>query len=135
MGLSSLRLRFFSVHDDRTDRLALMHQVEALVDLLELQGVSDHRVDLNLSVHVPIDDLRYVGTTSCTAECRAFPDATGDELERPGGDFLAGFGHADHHGYAPAAVAGFKRLAHHGGIAGAVEGEIGAAVGERDEVL
>src|SRR6185312_16293061 len=105
---------------------------EAFVDLLELESVGGHRIDLNLSIHVPVDDFRYVGAAAGAAECRALPDAAGDKLERPSGNFLAGFGHANHDGYAPAAVAGFKRLAHHGGIAGAVEGEIGASVRKGD---
>jgi hypothetical protein len=37
-----------------------VHQVEALVDVLERHGVGDHRVDLDLAVHVPVDDLRHV---------------------------------------------------------------------------
>ena len=49
-------------------------------------------------------------------------------------DFLAGFRHADDDRYAPAAMAGFQRLAHHGGVAGAVEGVVGAAVGQRDQM-
>src|SRR5580692_97144 len=124
-----------SVNDDRSDRFAFVHQVEPFVDLLELEGVRDHRIDLNFSVHVPVDDFWYVGAAAGAAECRTFPDTAGNKLERPGGDFLAGFGHADHHRYAPATVTGFERLPHHGGIAGAVEGEIGAAVRERHQML
>src|SRR5579859_3320539 len=135
MGLSSLRFEIPSVNDDRTDRFTFVHQVESFVDLLEFEGVGDHRIDLNFSVHVPVDDFRYVGAAAGAAKRRALPDTAGDELERPSGDFLASFGHADHHGYAPAAVTGLERLPHHGGIAGAVEGEIGAAVGQRDQML
>src|SRR5712672_4203353 len=121
-------------HDDRTDRLALVHQIEAPVDLLQLEDVRDHRIDLDLSVHVPVDDFRHVGAAARAAERRAFPDPPGHELERPGCNFLAGFGDPDHHGDAPTAVAGLQCLAHHGGIAGAVEGVVGAAVGEPDQM-
>src|SRR5579863_985281 len=124
-----------SVNDDRSDRFTFVHQVEPFVDFLELEGVGDHRVDLNLSVHVPVDDFWYIGAAAGAAEGRAFPDTAGDKLERSGGDLLAGFGYADHHRYAPASVTGFECLPHHGGIAGAVEGEIGAAVRERHQVL
>src|SRR5882724_12222716 len=122
-------------HDDRTDRLALVHQVESLVDLLQFEDVCDHRIDLNLSVHVPIDDFRHIGATARAAERGTFPDAAGHELEWPGGDLLAGFRDADDHGDAPAAVARLERLAHHGGVASAVEGVIGAAIGERHQML
>src|SRR6185437_496522 len=124
-----------SEHHDRTDRLALVHEIKALVDVLELQHVGDHRVDLDLAVHVPIDDFRHVGAAARAAERGALPDPAGDQLERPRRDFLAGFRHADHDRDAPAAMTGFQRLAHHRGVAGAVEGEIGAAVGQPDQVL
>src|SRR5277367_2045940 len=124
-----------SVNDDRSDRFTFVHQIEAFVDFLQLEGVGDHRIDLNFAVHVPVDDFWYVGAAAGAAEGGTFPDSAGHKLERPGSDFLAGFGHADHHGYTPATVTGFECLPHHGGIAGAVEGEIGAAVRERHEVL
>src|SRR5215475_10800285 len=136
MGQSSSVLDAFRlVHDDRTDRFAFMHQIEALVDLIELQHVRDHRIDLDFSVHVPIDDLRHVGAAARAAEGGAFPDAAGHELERPGGDFLAGFRDADDHGNAPATMTALQGLAHDRRIAGAIEGVIGAAVGERDQML
>src|ERR1700738_1621151 len=123
MGLSSLCLTFFaSKYDDRPDRLALVHQIESLVDLLQLEDVRDHRVDLDLSVHVPVDDLRHVGAATCTAECGTFPHAAGYELEWPGGNFLSGFGDSDDDGDPPAAVAGLQRLAHQRGVARAMAG-------------
>src|SRR5262245_43570341 len=95
----------------------------------------DHRIDLDLSVHVPVDDLRHVGSATRAAERSALPDAAGHQLERPGGDFLASFGDADDDGGAPAAMAAFQRLAHHRDVAGAVESVVGAAVGQADEML
>src|SRR6202012_707635 len=100
-------------HDYRTDRFSLMHQIESLVDLLELENVGDHRIDLDLAVHVPVDDFRHVGAAARAAERRTLPDPAGDELERPGGDLLAGFRNAHPHRNAPAAVTGFQRLPHH----------------------
>src|SRR5206468_5987388 len=97
--------------------------------------MGDHRIDLDLSVHVPVDDFRYISAPARAAERGAFPDAAGDELERSGGDFPAGFGDADDDGDAPAAMAAFQRLAHDRDVAGAVESEVGAAVGEPNEVL
>src|SRR3982074_106346 len=93
MGLSSLFDVFDLEHDDRTDRLAFVHQVESLVDLLPLENGGDHRIYLDLAVHVPVDDLRHVGTAARAAERRALPDPAGNELERPGGEFLAGLRH------------------------------------------
>src|SRR5262249_54945156 len=123
------------VDDDRADRFTLVHQIKALVDVLELEDVGDHGIDLNLLVHVPVDDLRHVGAPARAAERRALPDPPGDELERSRGNLLAGLGNADDDRDAPAAVAAFQRLAHHGGVAGAVEGVVGPAVGQRHQML
>src|ERR1700736_5692360 len=94
MGLSSLFDVFDLEHDDRTDRLAFVHQVESLVDLLQLEDVGYHRINLDLSVHVPVDDLRHVGTAARAAERRALPDPAGDQLERARRDLGAGGGGA-----------------------------------------
>jgi len=49
--------------------------------------------------------FRDVGTAARTAECRALPDAAGDQLKRAGCDLRAGRGDADDDGLAPAAMA------------------------------
>src|SRR3954468_12731632 len=105
--------RRLSVDDDGANAFARMHQVEALVDLLELQNVSDHRVDRDLAVHIPVDDLRNVGASLRAAERGAAPVAAGDELEGAGGDLPPCFGDADDDRRAPAAMAGLERGAHH----------------------
>src|SRR5256885_10620825 len=84
-----------SVHHDRAYGFALVHQVEALVDVGELQLVRDQVVDVDLLLHVPIDDLRHVAPALGAAERGAFPYAAGDELERARLDLLAGPRNAD----------------------------------------
>src|SRR3546814_12618885 len=83
---------------------------------------------LDLAIHVPVDDLGHVCAAPGAAEGGALPHATGDELERAGGDFLARFGDADDDAFTPAAVAAFERGAHHFGITGRIEAIVGAAV-------
>ena len=61
-----------------------MHEVEPPVDLVEAEPRGDHRVDLDLAGHVPVDDPRHVGAPARAAEGRAFPDAARDELEGAG---------------------------------------------------
>src|SRR5437660_8069097 len=101
-----------SVHDHAPDALALVHQVEALVDLCQRHGVRDHRVDLDLALHVPVDDFRHVGAAARATECRALPDASGHQLEWTGCDLRAGRGDADADGLAPAGITGYTRVAH-----------------------
>src|SRR5581483_10534481 len=55
------------------DRRAFVHQVEGLVDVSDRQRVRDERVDVDLLLHVPVDDLRHVGAASRAAERGAFP--------------------------------------------------------------
>src|SRR6202521_3074061 len=95
--------RSASVGDYCADRLALVHQVESFVDSIERQDVRDQIVDVDLAVHVPINDLRHVGAATRTAKRGSFPHPTGNELERAGADFLAGAGDPDDHRNAPTA--------------------------------
>ena len=106
---------------------ALVHQIEGAVDVAERHGVGDHRIDLDLPVHIPVDDPRHIGAAPGAAEGGSFPDAAGDELERTGRDLLTRTGDADDDADTPAAVAGLQRLPHDGDVAGAVEGVVGAA--------
>src|SRR5271166_2548819 len=108
----SRQQRSASVEHYTPDRLSFMHQVKRPVDVGERHGVSDHRVDLDLAVHVPVDDLGYVGAPARAAEGGAAPDSSGHELERSSCNFLAGTGDADDHAFAPAPVAAFERSAH-----------------------
>ena len=69
------------VDHDRADALAGMHQLKTPVDVVERQDVGDHRIDVDLAVHVPIDDFRHVGAAARAAEGRALPRPPGDQLE------------------------------------------------------
>ena len=112
-----------------------MHEVEGAVDVRQGHRVGDHRVDLDLPVHVPVHELGDVGPAAETAERAAAPDAAGDELEGPGADLDAGAGDTDHHRLAPTLVAALEGLPHQGRVADALEGVVRAAVGEGDQVL
>src|SRR4029453_4522955 len=70
------------------DRFARVHQVERLVDVVERHRVGDQVVDVDLALHVPVDDLRHVSAAACAAECRALPHSTGHQLERTRLDLL-----------------------------------------------
>src|SRR5215210_4249659 len=122
-----------SIDDDGPDRLPATHEVECAVDLLQLQPVGDHGIDLDHAVHVPIDDARNIGAAASAAEGGAAPDAAGDELEGPCRYLLTRAGDADDHRLTPALVAGFERGTHDFHIADAFEGVIGAAAGQFDE--
>src|SRR5882672_4250098 len=133
-SLRTVMAASFLERDDAADRLALVHQVEGVVDLLDRHGVGDQRIDVDLAVHVPVDDLGHVAPSLGAAERRAQPVPASHELEGPRGDLLTGAGDADDHRFAPAAMTAFQRLAHQLGVADTFEAVVGAAVGEFDQV-
>ena len=51
-----------------------MHEIEGLVDLFQRHGVGDQVVDLDLALHVPVDDLRYIGAAAGATKGGAAPD-------------------------------------------------------------
>src|SRR5262245_28870632 len=110
-----------------------MHQVERAVDLRERHRVRDQVVDVDLAVHVPVDDLRHIGAALRAAECSPAPDAPSNQLERPRPDLLTRAGDADDDALAPTLVAALERLAHHLHVADAFEREIHPAAGEVDD--
>src|SRR4029079_18310734 len=90
--------------------------------------------DVDLAVHVPVDDPRHVGAAARAAERGPAPDAPGDQLERARLDLLAGAGDADDGRLAPAAVAALQRLPHQIDVADTLEAVVGPAAGQLDEV-
>src|ERR1700738_2323793 len=116
-----------SVYHHAADACARVHQIEALVDVSERHGVRDHRIDLDLALHVPVHDFRHVSAAARATERSAFPHAAGDELEGTSCDFRTSGGHADDDGLSPAAMAGLQRLTHDHHIARAIEGVVGPA--------
>src|SRR5580700_10247867 len=95
--------------DHRTDHLALVHQVEGLVDLIQRQYLADHLVDLDVAGEIAIDVARQLRAPLDAAECRAAPHSSGDQHERTRRDFLAGTCDADDGRFTPAFVAAFER--------------------------
>src|SRR5262245_55157592 len=124
-----------SVDDYATNRFALVHQIERVVDLAERHRVRDQVVDVDLAVHVPVDDLRHIGTAARAAECSALPHPPGHQLERPRLDLLPRARDADDHRDAPAAMAAFERLTHQIDVTDALEAVVSTAVRQRNQVL
>src|SRR6056300_488363 len=104
-----------------------MHQVEGFVDLFQRHGVGDHRINLNLAVHVPVDDFRHVRAAFRATKGSALPNTASDQLERTGADLGTCGGHTDDDRHAPATVRAFQRVAHHLHVAGSVKAVIHTA--------
>ena len=37
-----------------------MHQIKPFVDIVQAHRVGDHWINLNLAIHIPIDNLRHI---------------------------------------------------------------------------
>src|SRR4030081_3283361 len=102
-----------SILDHGSNYLARMHQLERIVDLVQRQHFGDHFVDLDFAVEVPIDIAWKLRTAFDAAERGAAPDATGDQLERAGRDFLTRARDTDDNRFTPAFVTTLQGRAHH----------------------
>ena len=58
---------------DSADRFTFVHQIKTMIYLVQGQLVGDHRINLDLAVHVPIHDLWNIRTTRRSAERRPAP--------------------------------------------------------------
>ena len=67
--------------DDAADAVTSLHVLEGSVDLVERLSVGDELVNLELAVHVVVDEVRELSAALDTTECTTFPDTAGDELE------------------------------------------------------
>src|SRR3954447_11396706 len=93
-----------SVNHHRPDPLAAANQIEAVVYFLERQHMRDQIIDVDLSVHVPIDNPRHIGPAACAAKRSAHPGPPSHQLEWPRGNLLPRAGDANDDGLAPAAM-------------------------------
>ncbi len=57
-----------SENHNRADGFTGVHQVKTLVDFLERQHMGDHRVNLDLAVHVPIHNFGHIGAAARAAK-------------------------------------------------------------------
>ena len=67
--------------DDTANAVTSLHVLEGGVDLVEGLSVGDELVNLELAVHVVINEVGKLGATLDTTEGTSLPDTTSDELE------------------------------------------------------
>ena len=94
-----------------------MHQIKSLVDFIKRQRVGNHRVDIDLAIHIPIDNFRHIGSATRTTKSGATPASSSHQLERAGAYFLTRTRNADDDRFTPSFMRTFKRLTHNFDIA------------------
>src|SRR5882762_2058517 len=124
-----------SILDHRTNNLARVHQLEGIVDLIQWQHFGDHLVDLDLAVEVAVHVSRQLRAAFDAPECRAAPNATGNQLKRTSRYLLTCACDTDDNRFAPSLVTTLQRRSHHMNVADALEGVVDAAVGQVDDDL
>lgn len=82
-----------------------MHEIEGFVDIGEGHFMRDEVIDIDFTLHVPVDNFRDIGASSGTPKSGPSPGAPGDQLERSGRYFLTGAGNANNAALAPAFMA------------------------------
>ena len=66
-----------------------MHQIKSPIDLFQRQGMGDHRVNLNLAIHIPVYNFRHINRyPSCPAKGRTAPETAGHQLKKGGNGSL-----------------------------------------------
>lgn len=117
-----------------SNAFALLHVFEALVDVVEVGGVSNVVIDLESAIQVPLNDTGQLGPALDTTECGTLPSSTGDELEGTGGDLLASSSDTDDGADTPTLVASLQGASHDLDVSGAIESVVETAVGDLDEM-
>jgi hypothetical protein len=53
----------------RSDTLARMHQIKGPIDIVKWHRVGNEIVNIYLAIHIPVDNLGYIGTAPSTTKC------------------------------------------------------------------
>lgn len=77
---SCTRLIFLHV-DNAPNAITSLHVAKSLVDIGQRLAMRDELVDLELVVHIVVNEIRELSAALDTAEGAALPHAAGDELE------------------------------------------------------
>ena len=96
--------------------------------------MGDHRVNLNLAIHIPVYNFRDIRAPSCPAKGRAAPGTTGHQLKGAGADLFASPRHTDNNGFAPAFMGAFQCDTHHICIADTFKAVICPAAGQLNQM-
>lgn len=76
-----LSIRLLAHVDDAANAVTSLHVLESGVDLVEGLSVGNELVDLELAVHVVVNEVGKLGATLNTTEGTSLPDTASDELE------------------------------------------------------
>ena len=97
--------------------------------------MGDHLVDIDFSLHVPVDNLRDVRSASCTAERGTSPRPSGHQLERSRRNFLPCAGHPNDAALTPSLMTALESLAHDIHVADALKTVINTATSHLNQVI
>src|SRR3954468_7042838 len=115
-----------SEFDHAADPVLGLHQLEAVVDVVERDAVGDEGVDVDVAVQIALHEPGDLVAALDAAERGAGHAPAGDEQARDDVQRLALAGHAGHGAQAPAHARGPHRPAQHLDVAGGLERVVGA---------
>ena len=110
-----------------------MHKIESLVNSLQGERVSDHRIDFDLAAQISLDVTGQLRAAFDSAKGCSAPDPPGNELERSSADFLSRRCDADDDRFTPPLVTTLQGGAHRFHVADAFKRVVDAAIGHIDD--
>src|SRR5437588_10035166 len=115
--------------DHAADAVLCLHQLEAMVDVVEREPVREERLDVHVACKPAFDELRDLGPPLDTTERAAGDAPAGDEEARYHLQYVSLAGDAAHGRQSPRLACRLDRLAHDGHVAGRLEGVVRAEPG------
>src|SRR5262249_5067578 len=112
--------------DHTADPILRLHQVEAAVDLVETQTMTEQGLDVDLAAEPAVDELRYLGAPLDAAERRPGHAAPGDQEAWDDLEQLALARDPAQRREPPGLARRLHRLAHDGDVACRLERVVGA---------
>ena len=96
--------------------------------------MGDEVIDIDLPVHVPVDNLGNISAPLCPAKSRPFPNTSSYQLKRARRNLFTGTGNANDNTLPPAFVAALERLAHYLYLTDALKTVVRTAPGKIHEI-
>jgi hypothetical protein len=110
-----------------------MHEVEGVVDGLDIHRVGNERGQFDIAPHRVLYHSRQLGAALYPAKCRPLPGSPSHKLEWSGRDFLTGACNTNDHRLSPTPMGAFQRSPHDADITDALKGVINTPSGHIDD--
>ena len=92
--------------------------------------MGDEIININLAIHIPINNFRNISSSASSAKGRAAPYSSCYKLKRPSGNFLPRAGNPNDYTFAPSLMTTLQCLTHCVDIPNTFEAVVSTSVGQ-----